>query len=177
MLNFLSQKNRKPIIYEYLYRIAVCFLTFVFLSAVLLIILFVPSFFFAKYKSDTIKTQFESIQQKNIDQKTDPTKLIRDVNKLSIIFSNEAGSQVTSGDIIAKIISLKNKNIKISSMTITEKDDGGREISLAGTANTRDDLTTFAGNIKTDGFFKSLTFPLSDFIKSVNSEFTATLTL
>jgi len=177
MLNFLPQKNKNQIIFEYLLRVIVFLLLFVFLSSLILISLFVPSFFFAKYKNETINNQLELTKQKILNKSEDPTILIKNVNRLVVALSDNAAPKINYSDIINKIVSLKNKDIKISSINITEETNtNSKKILINGVAKTRDGLTLFDKEIRVDGFFENVIFPVSNFIKSSNSEFSATLT-
>ena len=106
----------------------------------------------------------------------------RIMNTISIILSKSLSSNevknMTYNDIVNKIVSLKNKDIKIFSIDITEGDAiTDKEITIKGIANTRDSLTLFEKDIKTDGFFSNVLFPVSNFIKNSDSEFSATLIL
>ncbi|MFA5651951.1 MAG: hypothetical protein WC933_01150 [Candidatus Paceibacterota bacterium] len=176
MLNFLPQKNKNKIIFEYLLRVTVFLLLFVFLSSFVLISLFVPSFFFAKYKNDTVNSQLELTKQKNINKDGDPTIFIKNVNRLVVALSNNNVSNMAYSDIINKVVSLKDKDIKISSINISEEaNTNSKKILINGIAKTRDSLTLFDKEIRVDGFFESVIFPVSNFIKSTNSEFSATL--
>jgi hypothetical protein len=178
MLNFLQQQNKKQIVSEYLLRIAVFLLMFTFISSLILISLFATSFFFVKYKNDTLNLQLESAKQKNINVAEDPIVFIKNINRLSAALSSDTGLAATYGDIISKITSLKNNDIKILSIVITEENSTNvRQIDINGIAGTRDSLIQFENDIKTDGFFSSVIFPVSDFIKSSDSEFSATLIL
>ena len=176
MLNFLPPKNRKQIIYEYILRTLSFLLLFIFAVCLILISLFFPTFFFVKYKNDTVSNQLLAVQQINANKSNDPTVFIKNVNRLSVALSNNSGSDITNSDIINKIVSLKNKEIKIISINLTiDKSTSDRTVSLDGIANTRDSLTLFSNNLKTDGFFNTVAFPVSNFIKSTDSEFSATL--
>ena len=178
MLNFLQQKNIRQIIFEYLLRVTVYFLLFTLISCVILTTLFIPSFFFVKYKNDTINNQLLEIKQKNINVGEDPVSLIKNVNRLANALFDAATSSVKYSDIIDKITILKNKDIKILSIVITEENNTGvKKILINGTANTRDGLTLFEKDIRIDGLFKSVVFPVSNYIKSSDSEFSATLIL
>jgi len=176
MLNFLPQKNKNQIIYEYLLRVIAFLLLFMFISSLILISLFIPSFFFAKFKNDTINNQLISTQQKSADKGEDPVLFIKNVNRLSISLSN-TNTKATYSDIIKKIVSLKNKGIKISSIVISQESNASKKILINGVAKTRDSLTLFDKEIRIDGFFSNVTFPVADFIKSTDSEFSATLIL
>ncbi|MFH1454796.1 MAG: hypothetical protein ABIF22_00495 [bacterium] len=176
MLNFLPQKNKNQIILEYLLRVMSFLLLFVFASSLILISLFVPSFFFVKYKSDTINDQLELAKQKNINIGEDSAVFIKNVNRLAAVLSDI--NTLTYSDIINKVMSLKNKDIKISSIIITvENTTGIRKILINGIANTRDSLTTFEKEVKIGGTFKDVLFPVSNFIKNSDSSFSVTLTL
>lgn len=176
MLNFLQQKNKKQIIFEYLLRIAVFLLLFIFASSLILISLFIPSFFFVKYKNDTINNQLISAKQASISRGEDPVLFIKNINTLSVALYNNTSSSFTYSEIINKVVSLKNNDIKISSIIVTN-DSGvsGKKILINGVASTRDGLSLYEKEIKTDGSFDSVVFPVSDFIKSSDSEFSATL--
>jgi len=176
MLNFLPLKNKKQIVSEYALRVLSFFLLFVFVSSLILFAFFAPSFFFVKYKNDTVDNQLVLSKQKNISKREDPDVFIKNINQLSVVLSDNNISDSINSNIIDKITSLKNKDIKILSINIIlENSSGDRKVSLGGIANTRDGLTLFSNDIKIDGFFDSVMFPVSYFIKSTNSEFSATL--
>lgn len=177
MLNFLPQKNKKQIIFEYLLRITVFLLLFIFGSSLILISLFFPSFFFVKYKNDTVNSQLELVKQKNISKGEDPIVSINNVNILSVALAGDANSALSYSEIIKKIVSLKNDGIKISSIAISKENSTGiKNVLINGIADTRDSLSLYENNIKTDGYFDSVIFPVSNFIKSSNAEFSITLT-
>lgn len=175
MLNFLPQKNKNKIIYEYLLRVSILLSIFVFLSTLILISLFIPSFFYTKLKNDTINNQLQLTKQKSAIKGEDPALFIKNVNRLSVALSDNTAIKYSS--VINKIVSLKNKDIKILSINITENESGGKKVLINGTANTRDSLTLFEKEIQTDGSFSTVVFPVSNFIQSTNSDFTASLTI
>lgn len=177
MLNFLPQKNRNEIIFEYLLRVNIYVLSFILIATSILIILFFPSYFYVKLKNKNINSQLDFAKQKNINKGEDPIVFIKDLNRLSLALSVDHTYSVLCSVIIDKLVLLKNNNIKIYSINIEHLSDGTRKILLNGVAKTRDSLTMFDKEIKTDGFFKSASFPVSNFIKSSNSDFSAVLTI
>lgn len=176
MLNFLPQKNKEKIIEEYFLRLTVLFLSFTLVSVLVLILLFTPSFFFVKYKNDTIRAQLDLIMQsKDTKDNEDPIMFVKKVNALSGALSNGAFGYISS-EIIDNLINLKNQDIRISSIVISDENASNtKKVVLSGIAATRDSLTSYEKDIKTDGNFESVVFPVSSFIKSSNSDFTATL--
>ena len=176
MFNFLPQINKKEVISEYLMRFFSLLLLFVFLSILVLISFFSPAFFLAKYKGDVISSQLATVKQQNVDKTTDPILFIKNVNRLLVSMSDSGNSNISDAYIINKIIKLKNKDIKVLSLDIKTDSNYNRTIVLGGVANTRDSLTLFEKDIKTDGFFDSVIFPVSNFIKSSDSQFSVTLT-
>ncbi len=179
MLNFLQQKNKKQIIIEYLLRAFVLLLSSILIISLVITILFLPSFFFSKYKNISLNNQLQSVKTESSSLIDDPILLIKNTNKFVQIFAQDNISPIKSTDIINKITSLKNKDIKILSINIRASADinFARTIQISGVANTRDSLTLFEKAIKDDGFFYSVIFPVANFIKSTDSAFTATLTL
>ena len=178
MLNFLPQKNKNQIVFEYLLRVSVFLLVFILVSSVVLISLFVPSFFYAKYNNDAIAEQLKVSEQNISNTGGDPIALIKNVNDLSSILSSlDLVAPISYGEIINKIVSIKNKDIKILSINIAEDDTGTKTISINGTSNTRDSLIAFEDVLVSDGSFNNINFPVSDFIQSSNSQFSATLNI
>jgi hypothetical protein len=176
MLNFLLQKNKNMIVLEYILRIVVFLLFFIFAAIIFLITLFTPSFFIANSKNITIKNQLEITKQQNLIKGEDPIVFIKNVNRLASALS-EDNTGAGYSDIINKITSLKNKNITISSISINVNGDtaNSKKIEITGIAKTRDSLTKYEKDVETDGFFDSISIPVSYFIQDTNSDFSATL--
>lgn len=175
MLNFLPHKNKNQIIIEYVLRAVVLLLIFIFISSIFLISLFAPSFFFVNYKNNTLNNQLTATKQADVSKEADPIVFIKDLNRLATALA-DSNMGVNYTDIVNKIISLKNKDIKISSISInSDPTTNSKKIMVNGVANTRDSLTSYEKELKIDGFFESVDFPVSNFIKSSNSDFSATL--
>lgn len=176
MLNFLPQKNKNQVIFEYVLRVFAVFLIFSLISSMIMSILFVPSYFFVKLKNDNFKNQLTVTKQKNAYKGDDPILYIKNINRWSVALGDEIKSNINYSDIIDKIIDLKNKNIQVFSINIiNDGNTTNKKISLGGTAITRDGLTMFEKEIKTDGFFSDVIFPVSNFLNPSNSQFSATL--
>jgi hypothetical protein len=174
MLNFLPQKNKNEIVSEYLLRLSFFLLLFIFLSSIILISLFAPTFFYAKIKDNAFQQQFASVEQENASKGVDPVAFVKNVNVLATSLALKSDPTDYS-DIINKIVSLKNKDIKILSISISEDTPTTEKILLNGIAGERDSLTDYENALETDGFFNSISFPVTDFIQDSNSGFFATL--
>ena len=174
MLNFILEKDKKKIITEYFYRLTIYFLLFSFFTLIVLISLFLPSIFYSKYKSDNVSQQLLSIKDKVGENSENPTEIIIEANKFAKVFTDEKENILLS-DLIQKIVSLKNKDIKILSFSLVEDVETSVKIIISGVANTRDSLTYFDKELKKDGYFQSVDLPVSNLIKNVYSDFTMTL--
>jgi len=178
MLRFLQRKSKKGVIIEYILRILNVFFTFTAITALLLIILFLPSLFFAKFKNNTVSQQLESVKNSYANKNNDSILMIKKVNRMAAFFdSKNDDSLITTTIIIKKIQSLKNNDIQIMSFSFSKNAEGGTEINLSGMSNSRDGLTDFEKKLKTDGLFSNVELPISSFIKNSNTEFNIKLTI
>ncbi len=84
-------------------------------------------------------------------------------------------SPVSYSDVIQKIISIKNANIKITTISI-QNTDSGKQVSISGRSQNRDTLTAFDKSLKIDGFFSNINLPISNLIKDDNPQFNITMT-
>ena len=175
MLNFLPQKNKKKIIIEYFTRLLIALLTFLLFAVVLLMFLFIPSAIFSKYKNNTVKNQLSSINIADANKGQDQIDLIKRVNAMVGILSNKKTENIPMTDMIQKVILLKNDNIKVLSISISEYGTSSEKIIVNGVAKTRDDLTMFDKNLINNGSFYSVDLPVSNLIKNIDAQFTITL--
>ena len=176
MLNFLLEKNKKLVTIEYFLRVAIYFFLFTFFSLIILISLFLPSIFYSKYQNNNISSQLLSIKGKVGEKSENPIETIKGINKFTEVFINEnETNKVQFSHIIDKIISLKNKNIKISSFSVSKDINDNIKIVLNGVSGFRDSLTSFDRDLKKDGYFKSVELPVSYLIRNIDADFTMTL--
>lgn len=172
MLNFLPQRNKKQVAEEYFLRDMIFFLVVVFLSLFLLVILFIPSAIYSKYKNNTIKNQLEMMENTK-GSNTDTVALVKKLNEMAGVLSKD--NSATASDLIEKILSLKKGNISISSFSINDSATDSKTIVINGISKTRDDLTAFNKALISDGTFYSVDLPISDLIKNSDEDFSITL--
>lgn len=176
MLSFLPLTNRKRVITEYLSRVNIVLLAFILLAVIILIILFVPSAIYSKYKNATVSNQFLITKANNPNDIQNPIELIKKLNSMITILSSQKGISILMSDMVQKILSIKNKNIQLTNISISKDNDTIEKIVLSGVAKTRDDLTQFNNDLKNDGSFASVDLPITALIKNTDAQFTVTLT-
>jgi hypothetical protein len=176
MLNFLLEKNKKLVTIEYFLRVFIYFLLFTFFSLIVLISLFLPSIFYSKYQNSNVSSQLLSIKGEVGEKSDDPIEIIKAINKFTEVFVNENEmNKVQFSYLINKIISLKNKNIKISSFSVAKDVNNTIKIVLNGVSGSRDSLTSFDKDIKKEKYFQSVELPVSYLIKNIDADFTMIL--
>lgn len=173
MINLLPAENKIAIKKEYLRRLAAVFGIFL-LSAILVIaILLITLFFIA---SNQKKAQDESIflirEHLSLQNEAEISSLVSEINsKISLLGNNQKNARRAS-EILEKIIGIKTKKIKITSLSF----DSGK-ISIYGISETRTDLINFIENLKKEPAFLRVNSPLSNFLKEGNVEFSVVIEL
>lgn len=172
MLHFLLQNNKKKMALEYIFRVSIILLGFIVISSIILVTLLLPPVFFTTYKNKTISGQLDTVKVTYANKDDDPALLIKKVNQMAMVLSDKNINGLPISDIIERIISLKNKNIKIINIKISEQADLSKKIEITGISNSRDDLMMFDKNLQGDGLFYNIDLPISSFIKNTDIDFT-----
>lgn len=137
--------------------------------------LFLPSFFFAEYKYDTVNNQAQSVNLENLNKYNSSISFVKKINGMIEALSYGKTANTVTTDLIDKIISLKNSNITISAVSIISNDSAHIEnISISGISGSRDDLTSFYNDLKGDGSFQNVILPVSSLIEDTGAPFTIT---
>lgn len=175
LINFLTKKNRKPIITEYVLRLFIFLFVFISVATVFLISLFLPSVFFVNTKNDIVEKQLNVLLSLE-NPKDNPIQIIKDMNSLLKIFyhPNESGFYI--GDLIKNIVSLKDKNIQISRINIVgNTKNSSKTLVIEGFSQTRDGLTSFKNKLSENSEFVSVDLPITYLINDLNNDFVITL--
>jgi Tfp pilus assembly protein PilN len=101
--------------------------------------------------------------------------IVTKLNGLADVLSRDS-DQISSIGLVDKILSLKNSNISLVSLSILEGEKGLRKITVSGISRSRDDLTRFNKNLISDGSFGDIDLPVSNLIKNSDLNFTMTMT-
>ena len=154
----------------------IIFILFAFVASVFLIAFFLPSFFFADYKYKSINNQAQSTDLSDANKYENSASFVKKVNAMAKILSYGNASSTLNTDIIDKIISLKNSDIEISSISILSGDNANIEnVTISGISGDRDDLISFYNDLKGDGSFQNVILPISSLIEDEGAPFTITL--
>ncbi len=138
----------------------------------MLIVFFLPSFFFSQYKDRTVSNQLALVELTDQKAALNPTTLIQQINKMIAVLSSGENGSISTSDLIQKIVSIKKSGITISRISVSQIDALSESISVGGTAMTRDGLTAFYNDLKNDPIFESATLPVSSLIQDTNADFT-----
>ncbi|MCX6717151.1 MAG: hypothetical protein NTU76_00555 [Candidatus Taylorbacteria bacterium] len=175
MLNFLTQNIKNKVINEYSLRIVVVLLIMVFIVCVFLISLFLPSFFMSIYKNSAVDDQYKMMLSNTKEDSINSIEIVKENNSLiSVLSSGTQNISTSTSEFIEKIFLLKNQNIKISSISVSNKTNEVK-IIIGGISKTRDGLTLFNKALKNSHYFDEIILPVVNLLKSTDIEFSITL--
>jgi hypothetical protein len=148
----------------------------IILSGVLLLIMsFIPTAIYSKYKNRTVDAQLGLVKSTQTTDEKETSLIVTKLNGLADVLSRDS-DQISSIGLVDKILSLKNSNISLVSLSILEGENGLRKITVSGISRSRDDLTRFNKNLISDGSFGNIDLPVSNLIKNSDLNFTMTMT-
>ncbi len=179
MINLLPYIEKKRIRGLYRLRLAVAALTFLSISGAVLVILFAPSYILSNTKETFAQKQFDAHQGNEtaaID--ADMSQSIDDINKKLQIFTGLGKPFLVSDSVIAPILRQKSQAIRIRQVAYTKSSDGKTpEVTLSGTADSREALLSFVDRLKTEQAFSKINLPVSNFVKGSDIDFSLQITL
>jgi len=168
--NFLPDKLRKNVRTEYFFRVASVFLVFVFL----VLIISMSFLFYANalsiYKERVISDQLNTTKTSSINYDDGPVKEVKILNEKIKALSFEK-TDVSMNQMLQAILSLKNEDVKVSSISIYRDKNQFINVDLQGVSDTREKLIVFVKELKNAGF-NGVDLPVSDLVKNVNVDFT-----
>jgi hypothetical protein len=137
----------------------------------------IPYYISVKKNDLVVSEQFKSAI--NIENKENTnesatwvvTKTLDELKAVDLYGKNTLAPSVN----LAKVISFKNANIKITRLNFGLIKAGQGQILVNGIAKNRDGLVTFVEDLKAKGGFVSVESPISDLAKDANITFTVNL--
>lgn len=98
-------------------------------------------------------------------------------NEQAKIIVNNNQQNISPTYYIDKINNLKSKKIKINIISVERAENSDLSISFNGSAETRSDIVDFINQLEKSGEFTEVNAPVSNFIKSTDSNFTITVVI
>ena len=136
-----------------------------------------PSYFISKIKVDLINTKLQA-QSNEVapvpDKQT--VQIIDDLDKkLKIVENAQTKTFLPTEMVIKAVIANKMPEIKIDQIDYEDNADGGKKITIGGTAPSREMLLLFRQALEDDKEFKNVDLPISNFVKGSDIKFSLTL--
>lgn len=173
MLNILSIAEKKKILVEYRFRLAVVSIFAVGALVLASLVLLAPSYLLAVAKYNGISAELARLEAKqgSTAQEKDINAQIININKKIDLFL-KGGVNATSSpsQIILNILNDKGNSIKIQGFTYDAGVGLGRFV-VVGTAIDRDSLAQFVERLKKEPTFTKVDLPISSYVKSANIDF------
>ena len=177
MINLIPNQEKKKMVRDFYYRFATLFLLMLCGATLIATVALIPSYFLSIAKNNEVDQKLE-IQKKEPApaSNADTLAMIKDLNtKLNLIEKSEKESFPVSEKIIKAVIMKKIPGIVITQISYEADPAKGKKISVNGTAPSREVLLAFRQAFEQDVAFKTVTLPISNFIKGSNIEFFLTL--
>ncbi|MDR3519723.1 MAG: hypothetical protein P4L63_02455 [Candidatus Pacebacteria bacterium] len=177
MINLIPKEDKKKMAMAFYYRLLVLFLVMFSFAMFIASVALLPAYFASTTKDSIAELKLET--QKNTTVPLlgqESLTAIQDMNnKLSLVEKAEENKFPISKNIISDIISSKTSDIKITQILYTDDPTVGKQITILGTAPSRESLLSFEQSLENNPAFKNINLPISSFIKDSNLQFNLTL--
>lgn len=172
MSSLLPQLEKKALVIEYRLRLLIVVLCFISVVAIIFSILLVPKWVMLSTRLKEVDGQYETAQSV-VKSKTDPkiiASLVDAKNRLTAIKSLDSAGVVD--DIFTRILFYKGKDILITNFTVSQENNGVRQVSIVGVALSRQALLDFSKRLQKEKSFVNIVLPISSFEKNRDINFT-----
>jgi hypothetical protein len=174
MINLIPKEERKRMIAAFYYRLAVLFFLVLDFCILVLFISMLPSYFLSSAKMAAVNTRLDSGQNALPASAGETLAAVSDINgKLGLIENAEKNKFSVVQKVINAVLLSKRSDIKITK--ILYESDGGKKISITGTAPSREVLLLFRTALEGNPAFKSVDLPISNFTKGADIQFSINL--
>lgn len=173
MINLIPNEEKKMMIKDFYYRLVTVILLMLSLVALIASIALLPSYFLSSVKKNVINEQLDKEIVEEISSYDQQTLLAVSAldSKLSLLEKSERDKFLVSDRVISEILSNRISNIKITQISFENNEIKGKQISIRGTAPSRERLTLFRRALESNPLFKEVDLPISNFIKGSNIQF------
>jgi hypothetical protein len=177
MANLITEKQKKVIYQEYLFRFIAVVLFFVSILGIFLLAYIVPYYISVAKNDLVVASQFTSaIEAENKENvgESEARIVARTFDELKSVDLYSKNSLLAS-EYFNKIISHKNSNVHITRLSFNLINKNKGQFLVNGLAKNRDSLVSFIDQLKTDTAFSSIESPISDFAKNSDITFTVNI--
>ena len=180
MSNILPQQQISKIARLYRKR----FMVVVFISAIILFaigcIMLAPSIYFAQQNQAALaakKVQLDQLETGSYQASL--TSSISDINSRLQVFGQSVPQTPIIGSFVNVVLGAKTPAVHIDEMhsVLDAKDQNSADITVKGTADSREALLYFADNLRGYSNVSNVDVPIDTFIKNSNVPFTLTATV
>ena len=175
MRNLLLPKDKKILYREYLLRLAVVVLVFLFFTLIAGIVFLSPSYFISQAKEKVISDQAE-ITKASIaarEQAASSVVLVEARQKLELLATHKAQPRIT--EIFRAVVLSKPDGIQIIGLLYRERGEPGGEVVVGGVASKREILLSFQKVLEQEPLFETVVLPVSVLAPDQDIEFTITI--
>ncbi len=161
------------------FRLVVLFLVMGIISILIAFVAILPAYFFSSMKGNLVDAKLDAQRLEPVplpDQQT--LEIIKNVDqKLDLIEKAGSDKFVVSEKVINAIILKKLPEIKITDIAYHKDEKTGPkgQVSIQGTAPSRESLLAFRKALEDDINFQSVNLPISNFVKGSNIQFSLSL--
>ena len=166
MHNFLPKEEKKVLRKEYVSRLTIVALVFLFVAEIIGFVSLLPAFFISQVKEDQITLEQTVVgetleKEKDMYLEEDLVKAQAQIAQLNI-----ESKDVPITDLILKVTNNQLiPGIRLQSFTLMRNKETS-ELTLKGVALNRDSLVTFKKTLEKEPLFKKVDFPVSDLAKN-----------
>lgn len=188
MINLLPVTEKQKIKKIYHMRVLSVCLALASILLVVSVIAFVPSYFTAVTKYEGIAAALDLSRNDSLPSRDDLKGIVKKANEKVSILQNTDASHPPVSDVFREIISAKG-GVRLTGFSFGataaspkgKKTEGAPSsefhITVHGISKERDDLLAFIKALESNALFESVDFPISNFVKEKDLEFSINITL
>ncbi|MFM7088135.1 MAG: hypothetical protein ACKOW9_01185 [Candidatus Paceibacterota bacterium] len=173
MINLIPNEEKKKMATDFYFRISVMFFTVLGLAIIIGALALLPSYHISGVKQELVKKRLELQSYMPLPPASqnvlDEARALNE--KFKIIDNANKDQFVVSERIVKKIVDKKIPGIKITQISYKIDAFGEKNVSIRGSATSRDVLLTFSQSFDRDTDFKKVDLPISNFIKGSDIQF------
>jgi len=174
MINLLPENEKQTLGREYKYRHAVVALSATLVLIVVALVVMMPAFVLALYKSSAVSTEAVVVDPAIAQTQAEFKKQLDDA-KLLINVLRPQGTSTVPSKIIVLLAKHKTSENTITSIAYDAKETG-TVVDVKGIAKSRESLSAFSDALRKEQGIADVNVPVSNFAKDVNIPYSFTVT-